>query len=78
MSLKGWEDLACHVCGEKDFTAVFHLQFQQGLGTTPRPAGYQCVACRAIVDQARMVATAKKREAEQKIKELEAEIGRGV
>jgi len=74
MSLKGWQDMVCPECQGKDFVAVVNLIWQPNQGSSTRPKGYRCLQCSTLVDQAKMVAHAKKLEAEEKIKELEAEI----
>lgn len=49
--------------------------WQNGLGTSQRPVGHICVGCHEMVDTVRMITHAKKAEAEQKIKDLEAALG---
>jgi hypothetical protein len=74
MSLKGWEVLSCQKCDGQDFIPVYRMQYQNGLGTSTRPEGYYCLGCKEKVDQAKMIAASKRREAEAKIKELDNEI----
>jgi len=49
--------------------------WQNGLGTSHRPAGHACAQCHELVDATRMITHAKKAEAEQKIKDLESALG---
>lgn len=74
MSLEGWHELSCPSCGGKDFVSTFHVIWQNGMGSSTRPHGYTCLACNKVVDQAKMIAAAKKIDNERKIKDLNAEI----
>lgn len=74
MSIKQWHTLACHKCAGDVFVPVYNLVYQDGLGTSPRPIGYFCVKCQEKVDQAKSVLEARKKEAEQKIKDIEASL----
>jgi DNA-directed RNA polymerase subunit RPC12/RpoP len=74
MSLEGWHELTCPNCSGKEFVATFRVIWQNGLGSSTRPHGYHCVACNQLVDQAKMIAFAKKADAERKIRDLESEI----
>ena len=75
MSLQGWHELKCPMCDTKDFIPVISIIWQQGMGSSVKPNGYRCSKCHMAVDQAKMIAVAKKQDAEQKIKDLEAELG---
>lgn len=75
MSLQGWQALACPKCGGKHFMPAVEMIWQNGLGTSQRPVGHICVGCHEMVDAVRMITHAKKAEAEQKIKDLEAALG---
>jgi len=74
MSIEGWHELACPQCSGKDFVAAFHVIWQKGLGSSTRPHGYSCLGCNTLVDQAKMIAFAKKLDAERKIRDLESEL----
>ena len=75
VSLQGWQELKCPKCEGSKFVPVVSMIWQNGQGTSVKPLGHYCMVCRETVDQAKMVAFAKKREAEQKIKDLEVELG---
>jgi RNA polymerase subunit RPABC4/transcription elongation factor Spt4 len=75
MSLQGWQTLRCPKCDSTHFLQVIEMIWQNGLGTSQRPAGHACVKCHVIVDSQRMITHAKKLEAEQKIKDLESALG---
>jgi hypothetical protein len=75
MSLQGWHELKCCECEGTAFTQAFAMIWQNGQGTSMKPVGHRCVNCGMMADQQRMIALAKKKDAEQKIKDLEAELG---
>lgn len=75
MSLQGWHELKCPKCEGTKFFQVSAMIWQQGMGTSTRPLGHACHACGEIVDQAKMIAHARKVDAEQKIKDLETQLG---
>jgi hypothetical protein len=67
--------MECDKCGGKDFASSVRLMFRDGQGTTIKPNGYTCNTCHAPVDTAKMVNVIKKKNAEQKIRDLEASFG---
>lgn len=75
MSLQGWQTLKCPKCNGTHFHAVYELIWQNQMGTTQRQHGHRCVGCNELADTLKMVTHAKKQEAEQKIKDLEAALG---
>jgi hypothetical protein len=74
MSLQGWRELKCPDCGGKSFVPTVYMLWQNGMGQTTRPNGHFCLACKKLVDQAKMVLYAKKQDAEEKIRDLESSI----
>lgn len=75
MSIIGWVEMECDKCGGKDFSSMVRLMFRDGQGTTMKPQGYVCVSCRQPVDTAKMVNAIKRKNAEQRIRELESSVG---
>lgn len=74
MSLQGWQTLKCPKCDGTKFVAAVEMLWQNGLGTSARPTGHLCLGCNQILDAAKAVAYAKKKDAEAKIKDLEVEL----
>lgn len=75
MSLQGWHELKCPSCDSTDLIPIVSMIWQNGMGSSVKPKGHKCSKCNVTVDQAKMIAYAKKIDAEQKIKDLEAELG---
>jgi hypothetical protein len=72
MSLQGWHELKCPSCEGTNFSPVVAMIWQNGMGTSIKPIGHRCVKCGGLADQQKMIAHAKKVDAEAKIKDLEA------
>lgn len=83
MSLRGWEKLTCtkmifragtaNVCGGERFVQVYGLNWHEGQGTTEKPEGYECLACRTAISSADMINAVKQKALQEKIDELQAE-----
>lgn len=72
MSMHGWENLKCD-CGSDSFMALHQLQWHENQGTANKQTGWQCTKCRKIISTSDMIAVAKKKRLQDKIKELQAE-----
>ena len=68
-----WEDLICSDCGGKLFTQMVNLAWKEGAGSTVRPAGYHCVGCQKPADMAALIKSARGKELDRQMKELEAQ-----
>lgn len=70
---EGWERLAC-LCGTDRFAPMVNLRWKAGGGVTQEPAGYFCLECHGTVDSATLIARAHRKQKQQELRDLEAEI----
>jgi hypothetical protein len=68
-----WTTLACD-CGGQRFVRVFSLATRVNGGTVDTPQGWECTACRNMVDLGAMAQGALLRQLEAEIAERKAQI----
>lgn len=74
-TLDAWMDLTCNNCGiSSSFIAVTKLRWRQGGGITLEPIGYECQQCRGIVATDLLVNSAKLKEKQRELKQVEEEM----
>jgi len=76
MGIQHWERLSCECKGEK-FIRLSHIKWQATGGSTDEPGGWQCSSCGKEVDHAKLIASAKLRQKQKELSELQSQIQSG-
>lgn len=73
-TISEWTVLKCE-CGGDRFAPLVQLKYKPDGGTTTSPAGHQCIACHAVVDNAYMIRLVDIQKKREEIRRLQAEVG---